>query len=138
MTIGKEIPKPSEEAKLAAALDVMIYNMMLEFGIPANLNGYRYLSDAIRITYYEPELASRIMEGLYSRIAEQNGTTVQCVERSLRTALRRVKRLRDKTVLIKYFDSDECPSTKKFIIGIADSLRRTNISEQKGTRIPPV
>ncbi|MBQ8248746.1 MAG: sporulation initiation factor Spo0A C-terminal domain-containing protein [Clostridia bacterium] len=138
MTISKGIPKPSKEELLAAALDVLIYEMMLEFGIPANLKGYRYLSDAIRITYYEPQLASRIMEGLYTRIAEENGTTVQCVERSLRTALRRVKRLRDKTVLMKYFDSEVCPSTKKFINSIADRLRRIDIIEYKNSRIPPV
>lgn len=129
MTISKAIPKPSEEERLTAVLDVLIYEMMLELGIPANLKGYRYLSDAIRITYFEPQLASRIMNGLYSRIANENGTTVQCVERSLRTALHRVKRLRDKTVLMKYFDSDKCPPPKKFINSIVDSLRRTNITE---------
>ncbi len=138
MTISNGIPKPSKEELLAAALDVLIYEMMLEFGIPANLRGYRYLSDAIRITYYEPQLASRIMVGLYARIADENGTTVQCVERSLRTALRRVKRLRDKTVLMKYFDSDVCPSTKKFINTIADRLRHIDIIEYKNSRIPPV
>ena len=100
---------------------------MLEFGIPANLKGYRYLSDAIKLTYCKPELASRIMEGLYSKIAEDNDTTVQCVERSLRTALKRVDALRDKSVIVKNFGTEKCPSPKKFICCIADKLRRTLI-----------
>ena len=128
MTFSKPTPKISPEEALSARLDVMIYDLMLEFGIPANLKGYRYLSDAIKITYYEPQLASRIMDGLYTRIANENNTTVQCVERSLRTALKRVEGLRDKSILLKYFGTDKCPPTKKFICCTADRLRRININ----------
>ncbi len=138
MTFSKLTPKPSPEEILSARLDVLIYDMMLEFGIPANLKGYRYLSDAIRITYYEPQLASRIMEGLYTRIAEENNTSVQCVERSLRTALGRVDALRDKSILMKYFGTDKCPPTKKFICSVADRLRRINLKEYKDGRTPPI
>ncbi len=127
MIYSKNTPKPSSRELLSAKLDNLIYALMLEFGIPANLKGYRYLSDAIRLAYYEPDLASRIMDGLYSRVAQENNTTVQCVERSLRTALKRVDGLRDKSIIVKYFGSDKCPSSKKFICIVADRLRRTNI-----------
>ena len=138
MTFSKTTPKPSLEEILSARLDVLIYDMMLEFGIPANLKGYRYLSDAIKITYYEPQLASRIMDGLYVRIANENNTTVQCVERSLRTALRRVDSLRDKSILLKYFDTEKCPPAKKFICTVADRLRHINLIEYKNGRTPHI
>ncbi len=117
-------------------LDMLIYNMMLEFGIPANLKGYRYLTDAVRIAYYEPQIASRLVDGLYERIAQEHDTTVPCVERTIRTALSRVDRLRDKTVLIKYFDSEQCPSPKKFINSVADRLRRIDLTEYNERQSP--
>ena len=136
MTFSKNVPKTSPAKMSAEALDMFIYNMMLEIGIPANLKGYRYLTDAVRIAYYDPQTASRIVDGLYERIAKDHDTTAQCVERTIRTALSRVDRLRDKAVLIKYFDSEQCPSPKKFINSVADRLRRMDLTDDDKIQSP--
>ena len=97
---------------------------MLELGIPLNLKGFSYLCDAICITCYDPMAGAKIVDGLYTLVAKENDTTVQCVEHAIRTALKRVDNLRDRSALKKYFSMADCPPPKRFINTLADYVRR--------------
>lgn len=61
--------------------------MLLNLGIPAHLNGYRFLLSAIVLAVKDPTRLRRITSSLYPSIAEPFDTTPSCVERSIRHAI---------------------------------------------------
>lgn len=130
MTIFASKPDIDKKGLPPQVVESRIFNMMLDLGIPANLKGFTYLSDAIRIAYYDPMLGAKVVEGIYKTIASEKSTTVQCVEHSIRTALKRVDSIRKQQVLLEFFGTQECPTPKKFIHDLADRLR---ISEKADT-----
>ncbi len=124
MIINVNTPHNDTKGEGKELIDNYIFDIMLELGIPLNLKGFTYLCDAVRITYYEPMAGARIVDRLYTAVAKENETTVQCVEHAIRTALKRVDNLRDKVTLKKYFSTAECPPPKRFINSLADYVRR--------------
>ncbi len=125
MIINVNTPQTNVKEGERELIENQIFDIMLELGIPLNLKGFTYLCDAVRITYYEPLAGARIVDRLYTEVAKENQTTVQCVEHAIRTALRRVDNLRDKITLKKYFATAECPPPKRFINSLADYVRRS-------------
>lgn len=130
MTIFASKPDIDKKGLTPQVVESRIFNMMLELGIPANLKGFAYLSVAIRMAYYDPLLGAKLVEGLYKAIASETSTTVQCVEHSIRTALKRVDSVRKQQILLEFFGTQTCPTPKKFINDLADRLR---ISEKTDT-----
>ncbi len=124
MIINVNTPHTNTKGDEREQIENQIFDIMLELGVPLNLKGFAYLCDSVRITYYEPMSGARIVDRLYTQVAKENGTTVQCVEHAIRTALKRVESIRDKSVLKKYFATAECPSPKRFINSLADWVRR--------------
>ena len=124
MIINVNTPHSEKKEGNRKIIENCIFDIILELGIPLNLKGFSYLCDAIRITYYEPMEGARIVDKLYKSVAEENETTVQCVEHAIRTALKRVEGLRVKSELKKYFGTEECPPPKRFINTLADWVRR--------------
>ena len=59
-----------------------------ESGIAPHLRGTYFLKCAAEIASDDPSLLDYLQKGLYSTIAEKTGTTVSCVERNIRYALR--------------------------------------------------
>lgn len=74
----KSIPRQTEQ-KLSG--------MLLRLGIPAHVNGYRFLQDAVLTVMIEPDIIKHMMHDLYPRIASKNHTTAGRVERSIRSAI---------------------------------------------------
>lgn len=130
MTIFATKPDTDKKGLTPQVVESRIFNMMIELGIPTNLKGFTYLSDAIRIAYYDPMLGAKIVDGIYKTIASEKSTTVQCVEHSVRTALKRVDNIRKQQILLEFFGTQKCPTPKKFINDLADRLR---ISEKADT-----
>lgn len=56
-------------------------------GIPAHLDGYKYIRDAIILAINDMGLLSPITKKLYPMIAEHYGTSKSCVERAIRHAI---------------------------------------------------
>ena len=69
------------------SVDRYLYSLFLQLGIPANKRGFHHLCVAVKLALENPELQHRLMYGLYPKVAEQLGTNVCCVERSIRTAI---------------------------------------------------
>lgn len=74
----KSIPRQTEQ-KLSG--------MLLRLGIPAHVNGYRFLQDAVLTVMAEPDVIKHMMHDLYPRVASKNHTTAVRVERSIRSAI---------------------------------------------------
>lgn len=60
-------------------------NALLEMGMPANVKGFQYITDAMVL--FEEDKAWRLkLTALYHKIAEMNGVTPSGVERAIRHA----------------------------------------------------
>ena len=81
-------PLASQESHpLSCQLDRYLSNLFLQIGIPANKLGFRFLRESVRLVLLDPSLQHRLMHGLYPLVAERFGTTVYCVEHSMRVAI---------------------------------------------------
>lgn len=69
------------------SLEIEIVNMLHNLGIPANIKGYRYLQDAIKMVVNNVKLLDTITKELYPSVAEKNNTTPTRVERAIRHAI---------------------------------------------------
>lgn len=65
----------------------MVKKLLKEMGVPLNIKGYRYLSDAI--VTLSKEKGMKISLGLYPKVAREFSTTGSRVERAIRHAVER-------------------------------------------------
>lgn len=98
--------------------------LLLELGIPRNLDGFGYLAKAI--TIYREDPTPMNMKDLYEAVAEFYGQTVEdyLVDSSIRNAIRQAWRNRDDDAWALYFPYHvrgrmKKPSNAEFISGIA-------------------
>lgn len=61
--------------------------ILLELGVPANLNGYEYLKISIELAIKNGNLLSKEIMNIYAEVAKRCHINVYCVERSIRTAI---------------------------------------------------
>lgn len=102
--------------------------IMLKIGLKANLDGYKYLRDAICLVCYDSQLLECVRGGIYTPIAQKYNKKVHCVERSMRNCIE---------LAWTYGDIDEIetifgytvgaekgkPTATEFIALIADRIR---------------
>ena len=104
--------------------DTAIREALSAFGVPANLNGRRYLEEALRRALQDRGVLHGITKILYPDLARYFGTTAVCIERSIRSAVFRgweqgsAERRRE-----HFGDAFDCfteaPSNAKFISAVA-------------------
>ena len=68
------------------SLELVVYNVLHDLGIPSNLKGYSYLYEAIMLKYKDSSLIY-ITKDLYPLIAEKFNTKCDNVERNIRHAI---------------------------------------------------
>lgn len=76
-----EAPQAEETAEQNVA------TMLLEIGVPAHLDGYRFLLQATLLALEHPAYLDSLTRTLYPLVASHFGTTASCVERSIRHAI---------------------------------------------------
>lgn len=59
----------------------------LRIGVPAHIQGYQFICEAVRIVYHDPDAINRITRMLYPSIADRFNTSASKVERSIRHAV---------------------------------------------------
>ncbi len=74
-------PQEEESAEQGVA------NLLLEMGVPAHLNGYRFLLHSALMALAHPDYLDCITLRLYPAVASLFSTTAGCVERSIRHAI---------------------------------------------------
>jgi len=108
-------------------VDKRLVDILLSVGISANLNGYSYLKESIKLAIKEPKSINAITKILYPTVAMKYNTTSCRVERAIRHALE-VSFNKGKIVTLneifglKIFDKHEKPTNSEFVALVADRL----------------
>ncbi len=68
-------------------MEQRLSGILLELGIPAHVQGFRFLQEAIRATIADPPLTCHMMHELYPHVARKCRSTPERVERSIRDAI---------------------------------------------------
>lgn len=108
-------------------LDKKLVDILLSVGISANLQGYQFLKESIKLAIDNPRYISSITKIMYPTIASKYKTTACRVERAIRHALE-VSFNKGKIINIneifglKIFDKYEKPTNSEFVALVADRL----------------
>lgn len=68
-------------------LEYLAADILATLGVPSHLDGYHYLRLAVAMYACRLNQKVRITADIYPAVAEEFGTTVQCVEHSSREAI---------------------------------------------------
>lgn len=108
-------------------LDKRLVDILLSVGISANLHGYHFLKESIKLVIDDPNYIGGVTKYMYPQIASTFKTTACRVERAIRHALEvafnkgRITNLNEMFGL-KIFDENEKPTNSEFVALIADRL----------------
>ena len=107
--------------------ELSIREALMRFGINSHLNGFSYLTEGIYRVLDDRNFQHGVTKILYPDLAKHFGTTSQCVERSIRTAVNKAWRTVSPETRRAYFgdlfDSfTSSPSNMRFITAIADFI----------------
>ncbi|MCI9031716.1 MAG: hypothetical protein HFK09_04250 [Clostridia bacterium] len=108
-------------------LDKKISRIFISIGISANLKGYQFLREAIKLTIVKPDIINNVTSELYPEIALKHGTTKSKVERAMRHAIEAAwnrGKIENINALfgMSVCNSYEKPTNSEFIALIADKL----------------
>ena len=131
---GRTVEERVEGAEECGAetLDDQITNLFLTLGIPANIKGYQYLREAVRMVVENRDVINRITKELYPGVAKRFDTSASKVERAMRHAIEvawsrgRLDAV-NKMYGYKVFDVMDKPTNGEFISCVAEkiSMNRT-------------
>ena len=116
-------PNPAD----APDIDARLSSIFLVLGIPANMKGYLYLRESVKLVIQSPEYMNCITKKLYPVIADRFGSTPRNVEHAIRHAIEicwqrgRVDRLNDLYGFRVVAQADK-PSNSELIALIADRI----------------
>lgn len=118
-----------EQAAFPAALDGIVTSYLHKLGMPAHLNGFRYVREAILLTVREPDLLNALTKELYPRVAQAFGVNHTQVERSIRTAIEHTWDSGNHAMLQSYFRftvsaAKGKPCNGNFIAILSEDIRR--------------
>ena len=107
--------------------ELAIREALMRFGMNSHLNGYTYLLEGIYRVLDDRSSLQGVTKILYPDLAKHFGTTPQCVERSIRTAVSKgwktVSAESRRAYFGDIFDSlARTPSNIRFITAIADFI----------------
>lgn len=109
-------------------IDMQITNIMHDIGIPAHINGYLFIREAIKMVIEDINLLGAVTKELYPRIAKKYQTTSTRVERAIRHAIGVACNRGNHEVINQFFGYNSNikkskPTNSEFIAIIADKLR---------------
>ncbi|MBQ9791042.1 MAG: sporulation initiation factor Spo0A C-terminal domain-containing protein [Clostridia bacterium] len=108
-------------------LDEKLVNILLSVGISANLQGYTFLKESIKMVVEDPMTINKVTKVMYPSIAKKFDTTPCRVERAIRHALE-VSYNRGKIYNLNQlfgfniFDKYDKPTNSEFVAMVADRL----------------
>lgn len=122
-----EVSAPSYTKKSNFSIEGQISDIFIAIGIPANIKGYQYLREGIKITVENPQIINSVTKKLYPAIAEKYETTPSKVERAIRHAIgvawskARIEAI-NAIFGTKIYLGTEKPTNSEFIALIADKI----------------
>lgn len=116
-----------QELENIKELDKKLVDILLSCGIPANLQGYSFLKETIKLAISNPTYIGAITKIMYPTIASKFKTTACRVERSIRHALdvsfNKGKIMNLNEIFgLKILEENEKPTNSEFVALIADRL----------------
>jgi len=110
-----------------ANLDRRVSNIFITIGMPANIKGYKFLREAVRLCVDSPALINSITNKLYPMIAEKFDTGHMKVERAIRHAIEvcwnkgRGHQINE-IFKVKAFCEKDRPTNGEFIAFVSDKM----------------
>lgn len=94
-----------------------IYELPLSLGIHSTYKGYRFLIYALELTLEDDERLLFVTKYLYPTVAQRYRTTVNCVDRNLRTIIHHCWNSESRCTLqnITSYPLTTCPTVTEFI-----------------------
>ena len=77
--------QPQKEGAVNIENEISFF--LKSLGLPAHLDGYKYIRSALLYTINDPGIISPITKKLYPTLAEKYNTTKSCIERAIRHAI---------------------------------------------------
>lgn len=117
----KEAPDDSLEVKITRFLHYM--------GVPAHLNGYMYIRSSLKRAIADLGSVIPITRKLYPDLAEEYHKSPECIERSIRHAIKVSWERGNKKIIHDIFGYSAdttylgCPTNSEYIAMVADDLR---------------
>ena len=87
------------------SLDFLITGSLHQLGMPANVKGFEFLREAIKLCVENSDVLNNITKVLYPTIAKQYNTTPSGVERTIRHAIEISWQRGELAILESYFGS---------------------------------
>lgn len=111
--------------RVAAILD--------ELSMPPRFKGYQYLMEAISMSVQDDSLSGTVTKVIYPTVARGFGSTASCVERAIRTAIKKTWQCGNQRAVKKYFGGalpdGGRPTNSAFIFTIAEYLREAYFAD---------
>lgn len=134
--LAQQIEHIMEEQEVEPEVkDDPITAVMKEIGIPAHINGYIYLKEAVNLVLNDANVLHKVTKSLYPGIAAKFDTTATRVERSIRHAIELVWNRGDVKVIAHTFGYSvehlrSRPSNSEFVAMLYDTIKR-NMENEK-------
>lgn len=106
-----------------------ITKILVEFGIPANLQGFGYFRECIFMVYKKPDLIKKVTKELYPKVGEMFVVSASVVERCMRHACEVAYCKTGFKLMCKYLGMGNCeclgykPTNSEIIALVAEFLR---------------
>lgn len=110
-----------------SSIDNKLVDILLSIGISANLQGYHFLKESIKMVIDDPTTISSVTKIMYPEVADKFNTTACRVERAIRHAIDvsynkgKILNLND-IFGLPILDVNEKPTNSEFVALIADRL----------------
>ena len=91
------------EVSVGNSVKIVTEDLLIELGVPANLSGFKYITEAVCLMIDHPNAKRVIHKEIYPKICNKYATTVSRVERSIRHSIEVWITRCDSEVLVKYF-----------------------------------
>lgn len=107
-------------------LELIVSKILHILKFPVNIQGYKYIKEAIIIAIKDAEASTQITKGIYPDISKKFKTTPSRIERSIRHAINLTWGKNEKTnqnYFINILDIDNKPTNSELISILSEKLR---------------
>ena len=115
-TSSEFIAMIADHARLRVENDPLkteVTKILHRLGVPANVQGYRYLRAAIMMAVKDPALTDAMIAGLYKSVAKEHQSNIGHVYRAMRRAINIAWDRGDEYEYMSYFGDGEYTAVKK-------------------------
>ncbi len=127
--LNRESVKEAPLREEGESLEVKITRFLHYMGVPAHLNGYAYIRASLRRAIDDLGSVIPITRKLYPALAEEYHKSPECIERSIRHAIKVSWERGNKKIIHDIFGYSAdttylgCPTNSEYIAMVADDLR---------------